>query len=919
MDHPRHRFLEDAGLDFEDVSDLTMLEVIRASFRVYGSIFAVVFVIFLVGRRYYRAAFNVLGSSDETRTPLCGDEYYGGWISWMWLVFRPTDDELFEHCGMDAVVFIRTLRYGMKVAAVGALNSIYLMPVYAKSGGEQTQIESVTLGNIPESSPALIAATIASYVVFGAAMYLLKKEFAWFTKRRHAFMSKARPDNYTAFVKHIPPDLRSDDALLDYFRQVFSFDVVVDARVAVDVPALEKLVAEREDVSNKLEHAINILNVNGERPRHKKLSKRGCCSGGVGAETVDSIDTWTAKLEKLNEDVAESIDAIVRKNCPEGPAFGRDLEIALAESVCFQSAQKHRRSLEAETRSLSSQHHSLNGEFSVAAATAGGNSTVLGFEGTAMYSNAGVLQAPTQDAIKENPEEVDFREEDDTVSGGSSRTDGKGGKKSKKPWKFKGVTGKTTTEALKSVGGAAGAATSGALAASKFVLGGEDGKVRDAGFVSFSTLKARASAVQMLHHPAPFTMQVTEAPLPKDVFWANVGLPNKAQQIGSVVAFALTATLCIFWTVPVSFLAALGSVEKLTEIFPFLEDWLLAAPWLSMFLAQLQPLLLVIIVGLLPPILTLFSKREGHISEARLSASLFSKLSIFLLIQIFFVQMISGTILQELEAMLNDPLSIISLLATALPQQAQSFMQYVIVQTFLNLGFEIIRIGPIIIAWIRRRFGPNLTEKERSSPWMGLDPICIAQEMDFADVQANLILYYMILFVYSVLSPFTAFVMGGAFFLFSMCYRHQLLFVYSTDNDTGGQLFTRFAKLVMTCVIIAEITMFGVLSLKKGVIAAPAMIPLIVLTVFFNMYLKQQHYYVTEHLPSIICVEQDVSNMGELDRDFVKGEYLQPALQTRYMQPDNMSTLGSSASRQQEPMLFFTPEHSEVEAVEEQI
>uniref|UniRef100_A0A7S4JEF4 CSC1/OSCA1-like 7TM region domain-containing protein n=1 Tax=Odontella aurita TaxID=265563 RepID=A0A7S4JEF4_9STRA len=796
---------------------------------------------------------------------------------------------------------------------VGGFNAIYLIPVYATSGGEQSALEGITLSNVPDESKALMAATVAAYVSFGAAMFLLYREFAWFTERKHRFMSRPRPDNYTVYVAGIPLDLQSDDALLDYFRQVFSYDAVVDARVAIDIPTLDKLVVERELLSNKLEHAINVLNVTGERPRHNKLSKKRCISGG---ETVDSIEDWTAKLDKLNDDISKRIDDISRNNSPDGPAFRNDLELALSKSIAYQGAHKQQHLLVADTPPLSLDHGSVNGEISVAAATAGGDSTVLGFEGTAMYNNASVFHGPSHDAILEHPCEGDFIDEES-----KSNTNDKGGSL-KTPLRAvsgiasmtTGIASMTTKTAFKSVEGATGFATSGVMAASKLVLGGEDGTVRDAGFVSFSTLKARASAVQMLHHPAPFTMHVSAAPLPKDIFWGNVGLTHKAQQIGLLVAFALTALLCLFWTLIVAFVTSLGEVEKLTELLPFLKDWLEKAPWLNMFLAQLQPLLLVVLVSLLPPILTAFAKREGHISETALSASLFSKLSIFLLIQLFFVKMISGSIFDSLQDMIENPTDIPKFLAESVPKQATSFMQYVIVQTVLNLGFEIIRVGPIVTAWIRGKFGPNLTEKERETPWMGLTPISVAPEFDFADVQANLILYYMIMFVYSVLAPITIFVMGGAFLLFSMCYRHQLFFVYSTENDSGGLLFVHFARLVVACMIFAEITLMGVLLLQKGAVAGPAMLPLIIITVLFNMYMKQQHYRVTENMPSILCVEEDVSNIGEIDLDFVKGEFLQPALQTRYLQPDNLSSLGSS-SKPEESLKYFTPDNSQAEEV----
>lgn len=96
------RRLEDGGgLEFEDLSETPMHEVILTSLKVYGSVFAVLFVIFLLGRRYYPKAFLVLRDSEEDATELSRKSF--GPLSWIWKVFGIGDEEIFEECGMDAV------------------------------------------------------------------------------------------------------------------------------------------------------------------------------------------------------------------------------------------------------------------------------------------------------------------------------------------------------------------------------------------------------------------------------------------------------------------------------------------------------------------------------------------------------------------------------------------------------------------------------------------------------------------------------------------------------------------------------------------------------------------------------------------------------------------------------------------------
>lgn len=740
----------------------------------------------------------------------------------------------------------------MRVAVVSFLNGLYLFPVYATAGGDLGQLESVTLGNVPQSHPALLSATVACYIVYPFALFLLYREFTWFTAHRHKFLSKKRPDNYTVYVKFIPSHLRSNEALLDYFRSIFGRDAVLDARIAYEIPSLEKAVADRDllcgtdEKIGKLEHVINVLDVKGQRPRHRKIivpdvtnvtsvtnPKKGCsCKCRPPAETVDSIDDYTTELDALNTKIAKLIDDIDEKTKSDN-AFRDDLEAAMRKNL------------------------SSNDDDSVLSGASMQFGKNLTDEDIFVFTDQpqSALEQPMQN---EDISTVKINTSSKFASSSFLSSTPKKSKKKSSGSSAKGGSNIFQSASFGSVGGAAkggigsaaklvtGSATkmgSGALkvgsSALTLISGKQDGTPRDAGFVSFTSLKAKASALQMIHHPKPFCLDVEEAPLPEHIFWGNVGLKHKTQQVGKVAAAVLTIVLCLFWTIIVSFIVGLSEVENLTRMFPFLEGWLEKAPWLSMFLNQLKPLLLVLIVGWLPPILILFSKREGHIGEGTLQRSMFFKLSVFLIIQIFFVQMLSGSIISEIQNFIDDPMSIISLLAEALPQQAQSFMQYVIVQTAMNLGFELCRGVEIIKAWVRGLLGPHLTEQEAGKPWFGLEPLTVVAEVEYGDQMGTLILYYMILFTYSVLSPFTSIIMWFAFGLFSLGFRHHLFYTYGKGNDSGGQMFGDFVSLAIACIIISEITMFGVLGLKGGVLAAPLLIPLIVGTFMFKAYINQ--------------------------------------------------------------------------------
>lgn len=160
-------------------------KVLRETLKVYGSIFAVCFFLFCCLRKQYPKAFNVRSWVPELKCNLAEQKY--GFFSWLWQVRLATDDEIREQCGLDALCFLRMMYFGYKLALVGIFNSIWLFPTYATSepSAETSyitdRVAQLTVSYVPSGSPRFIATVVASYIVFFYSMYLILKEYRWFT------------------------------------------------------------------------------------------------------------------------------------------------------------------------------------------------------------------------------------------------------------------------------------------------------------------------------------------------------------------------------------------------------------------------------------------------------------------------------------------------------------------------------------------------------------------------------------------------------------------------------------------------------------------------------------------------------------------------------------------------------------------
>lgn len=74
------------------------------------------------------------------------------------------------------------------------------------------------------------------------------------------------------------------------------------------------------------------------------------------------------------------------------------------------------------------------------------------------------------------------------------------------------------------------------------------------------------------------------------------------------------------------------------------------------------------------------------------------------------------------------------------------------------------------------------------------------------------------------------------------------------------------------------VTILGLLGLKKGSAAVPLFIPLLVITILFNFYIRQMHFRVAAFLPTGDGLSEDINRGESFDYSFLQNAYTQPAL-----------------------------------------
>jgi hypothetical protein len=127
------------------------------------------------------------------------------------------------------------------------------------------------------------------------------------------------------------------------------------------------------------------------------------------------------------------------------------------------------------------------------------------------------------------------------------------------------------------------------------------------------------------------------------------------------------------------------------------------------------------------------------------------------------------------------------------------------------------------------------------------------------------------------------------FLLLESGYRYQLIHNFPKAHDTGGRLWKFFIKFTLASMVVAQLTLIGVLALKQSHYAGPAIGPLLAMTLLFILFLTDQHDRVSEFLPTRDCILRDSENAfdgASSNMGFVRNAYLQPSLRNDPIQPE---------------------------------
>ncbi|KAI4283333.1 MAG: hypothetical protein L6R38_002248 [Xanthoria sp. 2 TBL-2021] len=380
-------------------------------------------------------------------------------------------------------------------------------------------------------------------------------------------------------------------------------------------------------------------------------------------------------------------------------------------------------------------------------------------------------------------------------------------------------------------------------------------KKQNSAFIQFDRQMAAHMACSLVSHNkagrmSPRFLEVA----PHEVVWANMDVTSLGRFIRTCIALVLFVAILLLWAIPTTILGSLSQLASLSYSVHWL-GWLRNWPsWiLGLISGPLVSILLALLIQLVVPALARkLAVLVGSPTKTKREVITQNFYFTFLFIELVLLTAVSSSVVKIVPQIVDNPVSVPTLLATNIPSSANYFFNYLIVQSLSYSGsvlFQFLRILYITTIW------PWFTQTPREEAWL---QTTIPHQM-WGNVYALFTNFAAIGFIFSVVSPLMLVFVSVTFSLFWVAYRHNYYFVQRNKIDTHGLLFNNALSQLFAGIYVMEIALIGLFLLVRDSddnvackAQATIMIVVLILTAAFHFVMEQHLRPLYEFLPVTI-------------------------------------------------------------------
>lgn len=341
------------------------------------------------------------------------------------------------------------------------------------------------------------------------------------------------------------------------------------------------------------------------------------------------------------------------------------------------------------------------------------------------------------------------------------------------------------------------------------------GELVGAVFLEFDTQRRAQDAWQMMqsrkNKPNSKMHARQLGVMPQEVVWKNLKIGKSQHFIRWAIATAIIAVMIIFFAIPVAFVGLISNVNYLAERFTWLS-WILDIPKviLGVVTGLLPTVMLAVLMALVPIFCRLMAKLAGYVTWSQIELKTQSWYFVFQVVQVFLVATLSSAITSVINQVLNEPGSVLMILAQNLPKASNFYISYFVLLGLSAAAGTLLNIGGFVVVILLGRILPGKTPRKIFEQLTKLSAPAWGSEFP---KWCNL---GVIAITYSGIAPLILGFATVGFCLVYIAYRYNFLYVYETDIDTKGEAYQKALKQLLTGVFLSEICLIGLFAISTG-------------------------------------------------------------------------------------------------------
>ncbi|KAL9936188.1 hypothetical protein V8E36_005030 [Tilletia maclaganii] len=422
-----------------------------------------------------------------------------------------------------------------------------------------------------------------------------------------------------------------------------------------------------------------------------------------------------------------------------------------------------------------------------------------------------------------------------------------------------------------------------------------DKKPESYGFASLAAVAYAHAAARSLKGKKPRGLVIDLAPAPKDIIWENLTLTRAERFRSSSIGFLLLALLLFVNAVPllaVSLITNMSSFRTINGL-GWLNSWYETSQWTFAAVAALVPPAITGIMGYFLPLgMRQLAKYRGVLTRSRLNRVIMAQYFGFLVISQFLIFTLIGIMITLIAYIVTAATKrnenykdILTYIQRHLPQQIKSqyfltsnyWLTWIPLRGFLAV-FDLAQVLKLLLVWFQKALFARTPRdvREYTQP----------PHFDYAVYYANLLFMFAVAMLYAPLVPLVVLFSSAAFWVSSLVYKYQLMYVCTTKNESGGRLWPVVVNRMLVCIVFMQLILTLAIALDQGYIKSVAALPPILFVLAFKLYCRtnfDRHF--TWYIPTPAELAKETVHTGDQRHNRLQRRFGHPTLHEKLFTP----------------------------------